>query len=73
MRKRVSICLATFLLIPAFASTSAAGDDSFLQLVDRIPLPGLRDGDFDHFAKGVDGHRLFLTAGPIRSRSLHIG
>jgi len=26
------------------------------------PLPGLKDGDFDHFAADIDGHRLFLTA-----------
>jgi DNA-binding beta-propeller fold protein YncE len=25
-------------------------------------LPGLKDGDFDHFAVDLDGHRLFLTA-----------
>jgi DNA-binding beta-propeller fold protein YncE len=29
--------------------------------VATIPLPGLHDGDFDHFAPDVDGHRLFLT------------
>jgi DNA-binding beta-propeller fold protein YncE len=33
-----------------------------LKLVATIPLPGLKDGDFDHFAADVDGHRLFLTA-----------
>jgi DNA-binding beta-propeller fold protein YncE len=33
-----------------------------LKLVETIPLPGLKDGDFDHFAPDVDGHRLFLTA-----------
>jgi DNA-binding beta-propeller fold protein YncE len=32
-----------------------------LKLVGTIPLPGLHDGDFDHFAPDVDGHRLFLT------------
>jgi DNA-binding beta-propeller fold protein YncE len=29
--------------------------------VATIPLPGLKDGDFDHFAVDVDGQRLFLT------------
>src|SRR5712692_7595112 len=33
-----------------------------LKLVDTIPLPGLKDGDFDHFTPDVDGHRIFLTA-----------
>ena len=32
-----------------------------LKLAATIPLPGLKDGDFDHFAPDVDGHRLFLT------------
>jgi DNA-binding beta-propeller fold protein YncE len=29
--------------------------------LQSIPLPGLRDGDFDHFAVDLAGHRLFLT------------
>jgi WD40 repeat protein len=33
-----------------------------LKLVETIPLPGLKDGDFDHFTPDVEGHRLFLTA-----------
>src|ERR1700680_2274120 len=33
-----------------------------LKLVQSIPLPGLKDGDFDHFAVDVEGNRLFLTA-----------
>ena len=32
-----------------------------LKLVATIPLPGLKDGDFDHFAPDVNGRRLFLT------------
>ena len=32
-----------------------------LKLAATIPLPGLKDGDFDHFAPDTDGHRLFLT------------
>jgi DNA-binding beta-propeller fold protein YncE len=33
-----------------------------LVLLQSIPLPGLHDGDFDHFAVDLAGHRLFLTA-----------
>jgi DNA-binding beta-propeller fold protein YncE len=33
-----------------------------LKLVSTIPISGLKDGDFDHFATDVGGHRLFLTA-----------
>src|SRR5258708_13130700 len=33
-----------------------------LKLIQIIPLPGLKEGDFEHFAIDLDGHRLFLTA-----------
>jgi DNA-binding beta-propeller fold protein YncE len=33
-----------------------------LKLLQTIPVSGLKDGDFDHFAVDVQGHRLFLTA-----------
>jgi hypothetical protein len=33
-----------------------------LKLLQTIPIPGLKDGDFDHFAVDLAGHRLFLTA-----------
>jgi DNA-binding beta-propeller fold protein YncE len=48
-------------LLLSLGITAKAGDDAPLKLVATIPLPGLKDGDFDHFAPDVDGHRLFLT------------
>ena len=33
-----------------------------LKLIQSIPFPGLKAGDFDHFAVDLDGHKLFLTA-----------
>jgi DNA-binding beta-propeller fold protein YncE len=33
-----------------------------LKLLQGIPLPMLKAGDFDHFAVDLEGHRLFLTA-----------
>ena len=44
-----------------FAVQLSAQEKSPLKQVATIPLPGLKDGDFDHFAPDVDGHRLFLT------------
>jgi DNA-binding beta-propeller fold protein YncE len=41
--------------------SAKAQDGAPLKLADTIPLPGLKDGDFDHFAPDVEGHRLFLT------------
>lgn len=45
------------LVIGAWADKKAA-----LTLLQSIPLPGLRDGDFDNFAVDLKGHRLFVTA-----------
>jgi hypothetical protein len=33
-----------------------------LPLIQTVPLPALREGDLDHFALDLTGHRLFLTA-----------
>jgi YVTN family beta-propeller protein len=57
--RRVGLFVAVlFIAIPAgiMAQTKEP-----LKLVATIPLPGLKDGDFDHFATDVEGHRLFLT------------
>ena len=54
-----AVALAVLLL---FVGTANAQDGTPLKLVHTIPLPGLKDGDFDHFAPDVEGHRLFLTA-----------
>jgi DNA-binding beta-propeller fold protein YncE len=63
MRKYGPIYLVTIVLVTlAVATSSAAQDSAALKLIDTIPLPAVRDGDFDHFAKDVEGHRLFLTA-----------
>jgi hypothetical protein len=33
-----------------------------LKLLQTIPVSGLKDGDFDHFAVDIQGPRLFLTS-----------
>ena len=33
-----------------------------LRLLQNIPMPDFKDGDFDHFAVDLKGHRLFLAA-----------
>jgi DNA-binding beta-propeller fold protein YncE len=52
---------AILTIIAALTVSLAAQEKAPLKLVETIPLPGLKDGDFDHFAPDVDGHRLFLT------------
>src|SRR6267143_4654602 len=58
MKKMQFVFLALFV---ALAVSLQAQEKAPLELVETIPLPGLKDGDFDHFAPDVDGHRLFLT------------
>ena len=58
MKRMHSVVLALFVVL---AVGLKAQEKMQLKLVETIPLPGLKDGDFDHFAPDVDGHRLFLT------------
>jgi DNA-binding beta-propeller fold protein YncE len=59
MRLTNAAMLCAVLLL---ASAAHAQDRTPLKLVTTIPVTGLKDGDFDHFASDVDGRRLFLTA-----------
>jgi DNA-binding beta-propeller fold protein YncE len=54
-------CLSLLLLF-AFPLLLQAQHTAPLKLIQSIPLPGLKEGDFDHFAVDLEGHRLFLTA-----------
>jgi hypothetical protein len=58
MRYRQFFILMLFVSFPFLATAQTKAP---LKLVATIPLPGLKDGDFDHFAPDIDGHRLFLT------------
>lgn len=55
-------CLGLILILLAGSGVNSNAQDAApLKLVATIPLTGLHDGDFDHFATDIDGHRLFLT------------
>src|ERR1700736_5156539 len=49
--------IATFFAVAAWAQKNPP-----LRLLQTIPLPDLKSGDFDHFAVDLPGNRLFLTA-----------
>ena len=52
-----------FLFVVGFSSPkSQAQVPGPLKLVQTIPLPGLKDGDFDHFQVDTAGQRLFVGA-----------
>jgi DNA-binding beta-propeller fold protein YncE len=55
------ICLAVILPCRAQQQVPAIQKKLPLKLAQTIPLPGLKEGDFDHFTSDPDGHRLFLT------------
>ena len=59
MKPTRAVIVALLLLL---GGTAKAQDGAPLKLAHTILLPGLKDGDFDHFASDIDGHRLFLTA-----------
>jgi len=49
------------VMIAFISVTASAQSKSPLRLVQSIPLPDLKEGDFDHFAVDLAGNRLFLT------------
>jgi DNA-binding beta-propeller fold protein YncE len=59
MKKSIPIYLTALAL---FAVGTRAQVPGPLKLIQTIPLPGLKDGDFDHFQVDLAGKRLFLAA-----------
>jgi WD40 repeat protein len=53
--------LATAMPCQAQQQVPADQKKTPLKLVQTIPLPGLKEGDFDHFTSDPENHRLFLT------------
>jgi hypothetical protein len=63
MGEKVRQFIAIFAIVMTLCAVSAECQvPGPLKLVQTIPLPGLKDGDFDHFAVDVPGQRLFLAA-----------
>ncbi|HWS16579.1 MAG TPA: hypothetical protein VN223_01120, partial [Candidatus Elarobacter sp.] len=58
-RSRVMILSVVFLVLVAGVW---AQEKPVLEPSQTIPLPELKDGDFDHFTADVAGDRLFATA-----------
>jgi DNA-binding beta-propeller fold protein YncE len=59
MKRFLQRCIATIIVF--CAATVSAQNTAPLRLLQTISLPALKDGDFDHFAVDLSGHRLFLT------------
>jgi DNA-binding beta-propeller fold protein YncE len=55
------LCCLSLLLLFTISRVLHAQHSAPLKLVQTILLPGLKEGDFDHFLVDLDGHRLFLT------------
>jgi DNA-binding beta-propeller fold protein YncE len=59
--KRLSLLI--ILTLSCFGNTCfGESKEPPLRLLHTIELPGLKDGDFDHFAVDLEHNRLFLTA-----------
>jgi WD40 repeat protein len=58
---RLKMILFPILLVTSPLGTCAQEKEP-LELFQSIPLPELKDGDFDHFAVDLVGNRLFSTA-----------
>jgi len=59
MKQSMAILLTVFVLFAVEAHAQVPGP---LKLIQSIPLPDLKDGDFDHFQVDLPGQRLFLAA-----------
>jgi YVTN family beta-propeller protein len=59
MRTTTAISLTVFALFAAGTQAQVPGP---LKLIQTIPLPGLKDGDFDHLQVDLPGKRLFVAA-----------
>lgn len=59
MKKLLMIFLAVIALFPLNVRSQVVEP---LKLIQTISMPGLHDGDFDHFVADVQDHLLFLTA-----------
>jgi hypothetical protein len=59
MKKLMMVALT--LIVP-FELNAQSQPGEPLKLIGTIPIPGLQDGDFDHFAVDSLDQRLFLTA-----------
>ena len=61
IRLTATIVVTTLIIILAVAVRAKHGAP--LELLQRIPIPDLKDGDFDHFAVDLQHQRLFLNRG----------
>jgi len=55
------LCIAMVCVSCLLPALSKPVDNAPLKLVQVIPLPDVKSGDFDHFALDLAGKRLFLT------------
>jgi DNA-binding beta-propeller fold protein YncE len=62
MGKKTITFAAVVMFASLFVMEAGAQVPGPLKLTQTIPLPGLKDGDFDHFQLDPAGQRLFLAA-----------
>jgi YVTN family beta-propeller protein len=60
MKRFLSFLVSAIMIF--FAVAASAQTKPPLRLLQTIPLPDLKEGDFDHFVVDLEGNRLFATA-----------
>jgi DNA-binding beta-propeller fold protein YncE len=60
MKRFVASLVAAMIVLVAIVASAQSKPP--LRLLQTISLPDLKEGDFDHFAVDLAGHRLFLAA-----------
>lgn len=61
MHIRIRPAILSLALFPLFGAAAALAQESSIQLIKSVDLPGY-SGDFDHFAADFDRNRLLLAA-----------
>lgn len=56
------VAVTAVILFGVWAAAARPAEKAPLKLIKSIPLPALKDGDFDHFTADVEGKRLFAAA-----------
>ena len=62
MKRLVKLIFVSVAIFAVLCANSGAQEKTPLKLLHTIPVPDLKDGDFDHLTVDLEGNRLFVTA-----------
>lgn len=62
MKRLLKSVFVSVSIFAALCANTRAQEKAPLKLLHTIPVPDLKDGDFDHLTVDLEGNRLFVTA-----------